>query len=298
MDIDTLVETCYTLFNERQVVFKNVKNNEEAINWQKENLSFFRNQIEPYVFNYLNLNYGKQLDEFWKTHTFPKKSNRALVLIERRAHPNMWFTLRNIAWAAPNLSLYIFCSDMNYNFIKTLLGDKADNVHIIKWFRGLADKHTGIQEGAITLQMASFYDLIDAEYIINVHVDAYFIQKIPDWIFTGTYYGSPWGWNQESAGNGGLAVRHIKKMSMLCQKEAKNFMSEMGEDAWISAAIVKHGFDLPPLEFRIKVFQESFPTNETPIGTHQFWTYIMNYNLSNRPEFHTNIKKLVTMIGI
>lgn len=298
MDFDTLIETCYTLYNEKQETLKLMKSKEDFIQWQKDTLHFYRVQIEPYVFNYMNYIYGDKLDEFWKTHQFPKKSNKAFVVVERRSHPNWWFLLRNIAWAAPHFSLYIFCSDLNYNFIKTVLGDKAENVHIIIWFKGLADRNTGFMEANYTFKIPHFYKLIDAEYVINVHLDAYFLQKIPDWIFTGTYYGSPWSWDTERAGNGGLAVRNIKNMIELCEKEINTALNETIEDDYISNMIIKNNYDYPPLEFRLKVFQESAPTSFNPIGTHQFWTYIMNYNINNRDEFTKNIKKLVTLIGI
>jgi len=295
MDFNTLIETCYTLVNERQEVLKTTN---DITQWQKESLHYFRVQLEPYIFNYLIHQYGHTLDEFWKTHQFPKKSKYAFVIVERRIHPNWWFVLRNIAWAAPHFSLYIFCSDLNYNFIKTILGDKADNVHIRVWFKGLADKNTGFHEYNITFQMPQFYDLLDAEYIINFQMDSYFLQKIPDWIFTGTYYGSPWAWDPFRAGNGGLAIRHPKRLSELCKKDILNCMSNEGEDTHISDILSKYGYDIPEISFRQKVFQENCPTEFNPIGTHQFWTYILNYNMDNKLEFSNNIKKLVTMIGI
>ena len=295
MDLDSLIDVCYSLHNERQEALKASNDN---IQWQKDSLHFYRLQIEPYVFNYLIHNYGHKLDEFWKTHQFPKKNKYSFVIIERRVHPNWWFVLRNIAWAAPHFSLYIFCSDLNYDFVKSILGNKADNVHIYKMFKGLADREKGYNESNLILRTPHFYKLIDAEYFINVHLDAYFIQKIPDWIFTGTYYGSPWGWDPQRAGNGGLAVRNTQKLIELCEKEIKNALNTTGEDCYISDAIIKHNFELPPLDFRIKVFQENFPTNFIPIGTHQFWTYINNYNLNDKKQFTYNIKKLITLIGI
>jgi hypothetical protein len=298
MNFEALIETCCSLSAERQIGRNSIKTVEDDNQWQKDTLHFYRTQLEPYVFNYLNITYGKQLDEFWQTHQFPKRAEHAFVIVERRCHPNWWFVLRNIAWAAPHFSLYIFCSDLNYDFIRVILGDKADNVHITKWFKGNVDRQKAFHEYNITFQIASFYKLIDAEYIINFQMDSYFLQKIPDWIFTGVYYGSPWGWDSNRAGNGGLAVRNIPKIIELCEKEIKNALSDCGEDVYISDAIVKHGFEIPPLDFRVKVFQENFPTPYTPIGTHQFWTYLHNYNIPNRAEFTKNIKKLVTLIGI
>jgi hypothetical protein len=298
MDFDSLISVCYSLWNERNILLQSAKSSDEYTQLQKDTLHYYRINIEPYIFNYLNYTYGNKLDEHWKEHNFPKKSKYAFVIIERRPHPNWWFILRNIAWAAPHFSLYIFCSDLNYDFIKTLLGNKCENVHIYQFYKGIADKETGYYQSSITLQMPQFYRLIDAEYFINVQMDSYFIQKIPDWIFIGTYYGSPWGWDPNRAGNGGLAVRNTKQLIDLCEKEIDNVHSKCGEDCYLSNAIIKHNHYLPPIDFRIKVFQENFPTEFIPIGTHQFWTYINNYEISNKNKFIYNIKKLITLIDL
>jgi hypothetical protein len=39
------------------------------------------------------------------------------MLVEGRIHQNMWFILRNMAWAGPEMAVYIFCSDQNYDYI-------------------------------------------------------------------------------------------------------------------------------------------------------------------------------------
>ncbi len=295
MDFENIIEACYSVYNERQQL---LKSSEDIDKWQKETLHYNRTQLEPYIFNYLNHTYGKKLDEFWKTHMFPKKSDRAFVIVERRIHPNWWFVLRNIAWAAPHFSLYIFCSDLNYEFIRSILGNKADNVHIHKLFKGIADREKAFKEYNITYKTPQFYKMIDAEYIINFQMDSYFLQKIPDWIFTGTYYGSPWCWDPNRGGNGGLAVRNVKNIIELCEKEIMNALNDAGEDCYLSDAVTKYGHFLPPLEFRLKVFQENSPTQYNPIGTHQFWTYLTNYNISNKSEFTNHFKKLVTLIDI
>lgn len=296
MDFDNIIEACYSVYNERQYALKKISKTQEELNkWQTDSLSTYRNQLEPYVFNYLNHIYGYTLDTLWKTHQFSKKNKYAFVIVERRAHPNWWFILRNIAWAGPQFSLYIFCSDLNYDFIKSLLGDKAENVHIYQIFKGVADREQGYNESNLLFRTPRFYKLIDTEYFINVHLDAYFIQKIPDWIFTGTYYGSPWGWNPNYAGNGGLAVRNTQKLIELCEKEIKNALNTIGEDWYLSEAIKKHDIELPSLDFRMKVFQENLPTTFTPIGTHQFWTYLNNYNINDKELFTKHIKKLVTI---
>jgi hypothetical protein len=298
MDPNSLISACYSLHNERQELLKTLKTDEEIEKWRKDTLHFFRIEIEPYVFNYLNHTYGHKLDEFWKTHQFSKEYKYAFVIVERRVHPNWWFILRNILWAAPNFSLYIFCSDVNYDFIKSILGDKAENVHICQWFKGIADREKGFTEYNITFKLPQFYKLIKAEYFITVQMDSYFLQKIPDWIFTGTYYGAPWAWNPTMAGNGGLSIRNVKNMIELCEKEIQNIQNNEGEDWHFSQAIVKYNYVIPPFEFRCKVIQENFPVDLIPIGTHQFWTYINNYNLSDKPLFMNYINKLITLIGL
>jgi len=299
MNIDSLISVCYSLHNERQEVLKTLTTDEEIEKWRKDTLSFFRNQIEPYVFNYLNHTHGYKLDEFWKTHQFSKKYKYAFVIVERRVHPNWWFILRNILWAAPHFSLYIFCSDMNYDFITTLLGDKVENVHIHKWFKGIADKEKGYMESNVTFKLAGFYKLIDADYCITVQMDSYFLQKIPDWIFTGAYYGAPWGWNPSMAGNGGLSVRNIKNMIEMCEKEIEKVNNNNdGEDKFFSEAIEKYNYNFPPYEFRVKVLQENFPIDSIPIGIHQFWTFINNFNLSDKIFFTNHINKSITLVGL
>lgn len=290
MDINTLIETFYSVYYERVQMIKNNDVNKS----EKDTLHFFRVQLEPYIFNYLIHAYGQKLEEHWKYHVFPKTSNRAFVIVERRIHSNWWFVLRNIAWAGPNMSLYIFCSDINYEFIKSVLGDKADNVHIRIWFKGVADRETGFNEYNITFKMPHFYRLIDADYFINFQMDSYFLQKIPDWIFTGIYYGSPWHWSKERAGNGGLAVRNTKKLAELCEKEIQRIYDGRAEDDFISDAVLFLNSN-PPFEFRVRVFQENYPSPYVPIGTHQFWTYLINYNMADRAFFSEEIKKLVTI---
>ena len=301
MDIDSLVSVCYSLHNERQELFKTLTTNEEIEKWTKDTLHFYRSKIEPYVFNYLNYTYGHKLDEFWKTHQFSKEYKYAFVIIERRVHPNWWFVLRNILWAAPQFSLYIFCSDINYDFIISLLGDKAENIHIYKWFKGIADATQGAMESNTTLKLSGFYKLIKAEYVLTVHLDSYFLQKIPDWIFTGTFYASPVAWNINMAGCGGLSVRHIKniiEICEICEKDGESIKNNEPEDSWISQSIVKYNYDILPIEFRINVFQENFPIDIIPIGTHQFWTYINSYKMSDKDYFTKQINKLITIIGL
>jgi hypothetical protein len=294
MDFSTLIEIMYALKRERDTVFPHDGSEKEKQVWAEMNLDFFRNQLEPYVFQYLQYTYGPVFDAFWKTHTFPKKSKYALVIVERRCHPNWWFILRNIAWAAPYCSLYIFCSDLNIDVLLSYLGDKAENVNIIPWFQGNVNREEGKNQTNITFKLENFYKVIDAEYMLRFEMDTYFLQKVPTDIFVGDFYGAPWVWAPHKPGGGGLTVRNISAMIDICNKEKEN-INPLGEDDWIGNAILKYGYSVPPVEFRQQIFLENHMPPVCPIGIHQFWTFIYEFGINNRELFEKNIKSLVTI---
>lgn len=287
MDINTLTEVCLEKVRERKSLLEDCKTEQEIKKWQGETLDKYRNDLEPYIWQYFIFNYGQKLDEFWKTHQFPKKSKYAWVLVERRCHPNWWCLLRNIAWAAPDFSLYIFCSDENYNFVKSLLGDKAENVHIKRWFKGFATRQEGKDHYAQTFKLPGFYKLIEAEYMIRVEMDTYIRKKIPESIFVDDFYGAPWGWKPEMPGGGGLVIRNIKTMIELCTKE--NCTNLEADDDWVGNKVVEYGLEYPSFEFRKEIFSENFPVMD-PVGVHQFWTFLDNFEINNPDKFKEYLK--------
>lgn len=288
MDIDTLTEVCLEKVRERKHCLKSCITEDDMKKWQEESLDKYRCDLEPYIYQHFLVNYGKQLDNFWKTHQFPKKSKYAWLIVERRCHPNWWFMIRNIAWAAPHFSLYIFCSDENYNFVRTLLGDKADNVTIIKWYKGFAIRQEGKDQYAQTFKLAGFYKQIDAEYFIRTEVDAYVRHKIPESIFMGDFYGAPWGWKPQMPGGGGLIIRKIQTMIELCIKE--KYIGIEADDDWVSKKVIEYGYEYPPLEVRKEIFSENFPVLD-PIGVHQFWTFLDNFEIQNSDRFKEHLKR-------
>lgn len=291
MEIDAIVEAFYNKAREQNEVMSTSKSKDELKIKYKESLSRYRNDLEPYVFQYLTITYGKRLDAFWKTHQFPYKSNHAWVIVERRCHPNWWFFLRNIAWAGPTMSLYIFCSDENYEFLKILLGDKLHSVHLIQWFTGYADRAKAIAEYNHTMMSAELYEKIDAEYAIVAQLDTYLRFKIPPGIFIGDYYGAPWNWDLDSPGGGGLSIRKIASMIKICKEKEKD---DNAEDFWISEHVRHHGYEYPSLEIRICIFSESYPTQYF-IGIHQFWTYLDTYCIYDKKGYRSMLENYLTI---
>lgn len=288
MDINTLTEVCLEKVKERKSLLRDYKTEDDLKKWRTETLDKYRCDLEPYIWQHLMIKYGQKLDDFWQTHTFPKKSKIAWTIIERRCHPNLWFLLRNIAWGGPTFSLYFFCSDENYDFVKALLGEKAENVKIIKIFKGFATRQEGKDQYAGIFKFAGFYKMIDAEYMIRAEPDTYLRHKVPENVFTTDFYGSPWIWNINMPGGGGLHIRKIKTMIDLCTRA--NHMGYEGEDSWLCEKIIEYGFTFPPLEFREKVFSENYPVKD-PIGVHQFWTFLENFEIHNPDKFKEHLSR-------
>lgn len=291
MNLNSLVRVFYEKAREIQYL----KQNTELDNTEFGKFALHKNrcELEPYIYSYLETHYGQQLTEFWKTHEFPVKSRYAWVIVERRCHPNWWFVLRNIAWAGPHMSLYIFCSDENIGFLVSLLGDKAANVHLIPVFKGFATRDDGIIQMCKLMTSPEFYRGIDAEYILTFQTDCFFRKKIPEKIFVGDYYGAPWGWQPNDLGGGGITVRNVKSMIELCSKES---IPESGfpEDGWIGGLVKKYGGSTPSEQIRFNTFCENFPSPD-PIGVHQFWTFLHNFNINEPEKF---IKNMETMLKL
>lgn len=249
-----------------------------------------RCDLEPYVYNYLESKYGSQLNEFWKTHEFPRDSKYAWVIVERRCHPNWWFVLRNIAWAGPHMALYIFCSDENLPYLQSLLGEKAKSVHFIIAFKGFENRDTGVAQMCKLMTHPEFYRHINAEYILTFQTDCFFRKKIPFGIFVGDYYGSPWSWQPQELGGGGITVRNTRRLADLCSKEV--LPEGVFEDGWISGLVKKYEGASVPESIRHYAFCENFPTPD-PIGVHQFWTFIDNFNIEDPEKFKKNIENIL-----
>ena len=241
---------------------------------KKEALHTYRTQLEPYVYMYLIQNHGKMLEDHWANYYPPKQSDYAFVIVERRQHPNFRFILQNIAWAAPYMSVYIFCSDVNKSFIRALLGDKINHFNVIETFTGNPARDEAIKDYNNLLTDYVFYEAIDAKYIITVQMDNIFRRKIPDSIFVGDYWGNPWFWEKTHAGGGGASIRRVSYMIDLCKKHRPTPSIPVGEneDSWISEKTVNY----PDIDTRTEFSMESVPAKD-PYILHQFWTFTNPY---------------------
>jgi hypothetical protein len=265
---------------------------QEARQLQQDRLHAFRTELEPYIYHYLIEQYGLQLNAIWDSYTPPLKSDKAYVLVERRAHPNYPFLLKMMAWAAPHLSVYLICSHENLDFIKAILGDKIANFNIIVAYSGEVDRDQGRTEYNQLLTDATFFEQIDAEYIVTMQMDVFLRRKLTDDLFCGDYWGPPWGWCSHRAGGGGATIRRVQKMIEVCKAARDDPLApcKEGEDSWMSDRIQ----EFPPLAFRRAHIMESMPADD-PVIVHQFWTYLDSYPIQDRVRFTEYVKRILTI---
>ena len=255
-------------------------------------LDIYRNVLEPYFYSHLTENYGNMLQEHWDSYRPPLTSEHAFVIVERRAHPNFRFILQNIAWAAPHMAVYIFCSDENLAFIEAILGDKINSFHIIEAFQGDVSREEGKIGYNDVMTDYRFYESISSRYILTIQMDNIIRRKIPASMFVGDYWGNPWAWRTHAAGGGGATVRRVAAMIELCKKHRPDPTIDVPplEDAWIAERT--HSF--PDFEFRRAHLMESIPTND-PVILHQFWTFTDAYIVTPRDNVVTYWTHLLTL---
>jgi len=263
-----------------------------------EQLDTIRQKLEPYIYHHLIETYSPTLNAFWASYQPPKEAPNAYVIVERRPHPNFAFILKNMAIAAPYMSVYIFCSEENLNFIKILLGSKINNYNIIVAFSGKASRTQGKIDYNNLLTDVNTYAQIKAEYILTMQMDCIIRRLIPPTIFRGTYWGSPWGWKPNLPGGGGSTVRNVAQMIELCRKyrpqPALQPMTET-EDSWIAEKLaVEPEMNFPDLEFRRAHIMESMPA-ANPVILHQFWTFAYQYHELPPDVFLNYWKRLLTL---
>jgi hypothetical protein len=265
---------------------------EHAKHGPTERLDIYRNVLEPYFYFHLVEKYGSMLQDFWESYRPPLQSEHAYVIVERRTHPNFRFVLQNMAWAAPHMAVYIFCSDENRAFIEAILGDKAELFHVIEVFTGDVSREEGKNGYNHVLTDYRFYESISASYILTIQMDNIIRRPIPASMFVGDYWGNPWAWRSEAAGGGGATVRRVAAMIELCKKYRPDPTSAPPalEDSWIAERVSS----FPDFSFRRSHLMESVPA-DNPVVLHQFWTFTDAYLVMPRDDVVVFWNHLLTL---
>jgi len=263
-------------------IIKGVYNEIRARNYstEPELLDVLRKECEFYVFNSLRKRYGSIFEEVWNTNLIPKAgtTDRTILLVERRCHPNVEFCLQNISYYARGYSISIVCSKTNLDYIKACLGTQFENARIIVYFEDSGTPEQGKREYNELLQQTKFWNLFTEEYILTIETDCYLKKRIPDSIYKYDYVASKWPWNPDLPGGGGLSLRRRDVMIKICE----SFPNKIPEqDYYISDGIKKLGYKYPSFEENKIYFEEFIMTCLFSCGYHQWWTGISSYINNN-----------------
>ena len=245
---------------------------------EKKWLRIWRNRYEVAVFDILKKRYGYELEHFWDTHSPPKLSNKAFVIVERRCHPNLEFVLQNMFYFGRDWSIYVFCSQQNLEFCRAICGKNKYAVNIIPIFDKVVSAEEGVREYNQLLQEYFFWEKIEAEHICVMETDSYLRKPIPEELLEYDYVGTPWGWDLKSPGGSGLTLRRRSAMLAICSSCKKTEM----QDSFVAQGLQELKLRwLPAKPYGVATFVESYFT-EDPVGVHQWWTFVFNRFLYNQ----------------
>lgn len=244
-----------------------------------------RMALEPLVFGALTRKYGAFLKRFWDSHTVPK-TNKRIVIVERRIHPNLAFVLYNAAYYGRDWGITILCSDVNYEYCKSIIGEK-ETVSVIPVFTGIGTPVEGKQEYNQLLQSIGFYNLFQEDHLCIMETDCYFRRKIPDWVLDYDLVGCPYKWDEQMAG-GGLSFRNRNAMLQICTTFPEKLEAQ---DVYLWKGAQELQMRLPSFERAADQLTESvFSLN--PFGVHQWWTFFFPNQL---PDAEVYFKELMTL---
>jgi hypothetical protein len=236
-------------------------------------MSISRQQFDFYIFDILRKQYGPALQAFWHAYQIPLESDKAVVIVERRAHPNLQWCIQNAMYFCRGYALHIFCSHANLAFVKYILGPQVDNVHIHVEFQGIGTPAQGYEDYNQLLQTKEFWESFPEEHIITLETDSYFLKPLPESIYEFDYVASLWPWLKDEPGGGGLSYRKRSIMLQICDA----FPPQPGcaQDAFAGHGIRAFGFKVPTIEKGFSYFTESV-CSPYAVGTHQWWSYLVN----------------------
>jgi len=222
-------------------------------------------EIEPFIYSYLKDTYGAELARHWSTCTIPRDSTKGIIIVERRCHPNLEFTIQNAVYFAPGYSLHIVCSEANRSFVEEICGSQLASVHIHPVYTDIGTAEAGKIEYNKLLKSYGFWSFFPEEWLLCMETDAYLLAHIPEEVCKYNYVASKWHWVPGQAGGGGVSHRKKSFMMEICRIET---LKDEMQDCFASSGLSLLG--LPVMDGNI--FGETvFDT--TTIGTHQWWTF-------------------------
>lgn len=227
-----------------------------------------RVKLEPLVFDILKIRYYSIYDEYWKNNSIPYNSDKSIILVERRIHENLAFILRNIFYYTRDWAITIICSDINYEYIKTILTNNVANVHIRPLLKGNPERDEARKEYNNLLMNSDFYEELPFEHLFFMEMDTYFRRSIDTSIFHYDFVGGFYAWDKSSCG-GGMNYRKRSVMIDICEKYKSDTPMQ---DCYALEGIKTLNYKIPTFEDGLNFINEScYGIN--PFGLHQWWSF-------------------------
>ena len=253
-------------------IFHSIHHTKSDFKTVESYLHYRRTQIDPFVYASLNSLYGSVFRDSWNTTPIPFTSNKAIVFVERRCHPNLEFCLHNAAYYARGYAMYIFCSKSNLDYIKHICGSQLPNIHIYVSFHTMGTAEEGKIHYNQMLKNESFWNIFKEDAIITMETDCYLKKPIPSSIEEYDYVASKWSWNITEPGGGGLTYRKRSMMNKICSLKNPALESIPMQDCYASKGCVAINAKTPTLKDSAQYFTESIISNQA-CGVHQWWTF-------------------------
>jgi len=241
---------------------------------QKEHLHNLRTDLETPIYDELRSKYGQALKAAWDSTTFPQTSSNTVMLVERRAHPNIEFVLHNVMYFASMsrpFSLTIVCCKENEQFIRTILGKHEQSTHFIVPWDTNSHRDIARPEYNTLMKDPEFWNQVRADYVLSIQTDCYLRKPLPDILWTLDYVAAPWAWKPWVVGGSGLTFRRRQAVIEMCKK---GFTRIIAEDEFFAIQCAATKRKVLPLEEAEHIFAESRFVSEDPVGVHQWWTYM------------------------
>jgi hypothetical protein len=265
-NLDNEVEKIYSVVNCLEVT---ANLNLSVFKSTDDFLDHKRLTLDLFIFDSLKRLYSSKLKEHWNKIQIPYKSDKAVVIVERRCHQNLEFILHNLCYFAQGYAIHIFCSRANLTFIKNICGSQINNIHIHTIFENVGTSENGRIEYNNLLKTATFWNFLKEEHILTVEPDTYLLKHIPECIYQYDYVASKWDWHESETepGGGGLSYRKRSMIIKICELDNPLLNECSMQDSFLST-----GLKILGGKYSHNIFAESTYI-EGAIGVHQWWTF-------------------------
>lgn len=233
-----------------------------------------RVKLEPLIFDILKRNYGARMEDFWNKHVkipLAQDTDRAIVIVERRIHENLWFLLRNAAYFARGWAIIVVCSDTNMPYLQSIAEPHTQSIRWLPYFQGSPDRDSARSQYNLIFKDPEFYASLPCEHLLFLQTDSYLRKHVPNSFLDYDFIGAPFAWDDQNAG-GGTTFRRKSAMIDICSRFGEPIESE---DLYASTGAKALGYKVPPFETGITYIVESCHY-EDPIAVHQWWTFFFH----------------------